>query len=61
MSLSCDGAFTAGTGMGAPQTIKTTKDARVFNLVPGCEAAPITVSLPEANRMKVVCTISVVA
>jgi len=42
----------------APMTIKKTKRNRIFNMVPGMEAIPITIDFTGAIE-KVVCTISV--
>jgi hypothetical protein len=43
-----------------PMTIEKTKRDRIFNMVPGMEAIPISVALPRTNGMQATCTISVI-
>lgn len=42
-----------------PLTIKRTPSGRVFNMVPGAEAVPVVIELPEDAGQEVECTISV--
>jgi hypothetical protein len=43
----------------AALAIRKTTKGRAFNMVPGCEAVPIIVRLPNADGMRATCTVSV--